>query len=541
MNMDSGTRETGVPFSEENLSALIWLGEHIPGGFFVYRDDERQELLYANQATLQLFGCDNLEEFRALTGYTFRGMVHPEEYESVQLSINEQIAERSNNNLDRVEYRILRRDGAVRWVDDYGRLAHIEGYGSVFYVFISDITQRRLAQEERRRMELALMEEKNLNEAKSSFLFNISHDIRTPMTAILGFSELARRHMGEPEQLADYLEKTVTSGQQMLLIIDDILEVNRLCSAQTALKAEPTQLREQMEILLDGARKEARTRQIFLREDVELDSSQVLADQTSLRRVLNNLISNALKFTPQQGTVTVTARQCVEGEHLNCTFTVADTGVGMSPAFMARMYDAFEREESSTQTGLFGTGLGLTIVKNLLDLMGGTISARSEKGRGSEFCISLSFPLLSAGEAPVQTPAQPAEDVSSGPSRILVVEDVEFNRTLEETLLEESGFLVECVVNGKEAVETVQGHEAGYFDLILMDIQMPVMNGYEATRGIRALGEKGSLPIVALSANARDEDRRRSRESGMDGHVAKPFDIEELVLVINEHIAASRK
>ena len=141
----------------------------------------------------------------------------------------------------------------------------------------------------------------------------------------------------------------------------------------------------------------------------------------------------------------------------------------------------------------------------------------------------------------MQTPAQPAEDVSSGPSRILVVEDVEFNRTLEETLLEESGFLVECVVNGKEAVETVQGHEAGYFDLILMDIQMPVMNGYEATRGIRALGEKGSLPIVALSANARDEDRRRSRESGMDGHVAKPFDIEELVLVINEHIAAGRK
>jgi CheY-like chemotaxis protein len=387
-------------------------------------------------------------------------------------------------------------------------------------------------------MELALLEEKHRSEAKTAFLFNISHDIRTPMTAILGFSELARRHINEPELLSDYLEKTVSSSRQMLLIIDDMLEVNQLYSSHLELENKPSRLGEQIGRVLESLRSEAEHHHITLVEDLSLGEEQVLVDQTCFRRILGNLLSNAIKFTPQDGTVTVTARERVEGDRSHLTLTVADTGVGMSPDFMERMFDAFEQEESSTQSGLFGTGLGLTIVKGLLDQMGGSISAQSVKGEGSVFTVTLSLPrVLSLEDASsISTPSmEPGAQIQR---RLLVVEDLEFNRILEETLLEESGFLVECAVHGLEAVEAVKSHPAGYYDLILMDIQMPVMNGYEATKAIRAMKDRGSLPIVALSANARDEDRLMSRNSGMDDHVAKPFEIDALVAVINEHIAA---
>ena len=577
MHDNKGPELPELPETEQALPALLWLGDQIPGGFFIYRADDEQEILYVNRATLRIFGCDTLEEFKDLTGYTFNGMMHPDDAAKTQDSIDAQIADQSNEDMDYVEYRIVRKDGEIRWVDDYGHFARLPGYGDVYYVFIMDVTDKRLAEEERFQMELALENERQSNEMKNAFLFNLSHDIRTPMNAVIGFSELAKQHKDDAEKLDEYLGKVENSGQLLLSLIDDMLEMNNLNAGNAVLKAEPTDMREQLDLVVDLYRTAADEKQLSIVVDAELPDELVMVDQSSFRRVMDNLLGNAVKFTPAGGSVTVSARRVDTGADDSRSFadtfyefSVADTGVGMSEDFMARMYDAFEREESSTKTGDTGTGtgLGLSIAKGLLDQMGGTISAVSEKGKGSTFTVGLPLKLAEEADANGEQAADDADEEhtddgeaadaaetgaanaadadaedsfphAAGEYRILIVDDVELNRMLAETLLEESGFLVESVPDGCDAVDAVRNHPENYYDLILMDIQMPIMDGYEATRAIRALDRKDAaeLPILALSANTRDEDKRQSIESGMDEHVAKPFDIGDLVFRINDHIA----
>ena len=530
---------------EQMLPALLWLGDKIPGGFCVYRADERQELIYVNPATMRLFGCETQAEFEALTGGTFPGMVHPDDLPAIQNSIDMQIADAANEKLDFVEYRIVRRDGTVRWVEDYGHLAQLPGAGEVYYVFLTDITDKRRTQQEKFRVELELEQARSANEIKSAFLFNLSHDIRTPMNAVMGFSALARRHQDEPERLRDCLDKVDTASRQLMALIDDMLEMSRLDFGRVELKSDSVSLREQLGLVLDLFRMQALEKRLHLVEDFALPEGNVLIDADRFRRIMGNLIGNAVKFTPEGGSVTVSARQkqVSESGFARFAFTVRDTGVGMSEEFMRRMYEAFEREESSTRSGMPGTGLGLSIVKRLLDMMGGSISVESRKGEGSVFTVEL--PLKRSGGAAAEPPrppeAAPETPRADGTRRVLLVEDIEINRMLAETILEESGFSVESVPDGCDAVEAVKAHPLWHYDLILMDIQMPVMNGYEATRAIRALNraDARALPIIALSANAREEDRRQSLESGMNSHVAKPFDVARLISTINEYIEAS--
>lgn len=521
---------------EQSLPALIWLGDLMPGGLFIYRANPPYELLYINRAALGIFGCDTLEQFKEMTGFTFRGLVHPEDYERIQDSIERQISETAEEKLDFVQYRITRRDGAVRWLSDFGRLVQLPEYGSVYVVFITDATERIRARERQKQTELALAHERQTNEIKSAFLFNMSHDIRTPMNAIVGFSELALRHLHEPEKLEGYLEKTVSSSRQLLRLIDDMQELEQLEGGPVELRSEATDLTEQIELVLDMFRIPAAEKQLTIEKEFSLPASPVLVDQGRFRRILSNLVSNAVKFTPPGGRVTVSARQA----HVSASgfaryvFQVSDNGVGIGESFLPHVFDSFEREESSTVSGNTGTGLGLSIVKTLLNLMGGTVTVQSKKGEGSVFTVELPLRLSDhAAEECAVSPAAPA-DHSGNRARILIVEDIELNRMLAEELLELSGFLTESVEDGCDAVEAFRTHPAGYYDLILMDIQMPVMNGYEATRAIRALKREDAqkIPIIALSANSREEDRRRSMDSGMNNHVAKPFDIDYLTEII---------
>ncbi len=518
----------------EMMPTLLAVGDTLPGGFFVYRNDESQEIFYVNRAALRIFGCADMEQFRELTGGTFRGLVHPDDYENIQDSIDRQIADESNDNLDFVEYRIIRRDGEIRWIDDYGHLSHLEGYGSVYYVFISDVTDKLRAEQERFKAELELAQEKRANEMKSAFLFNISHDIRTPMNAIIGFSDLARRHADDPAMLADCLEKVEVSSKQMLALIDDMLDMNSLAGGRFVAKSEPAKLTGLISVAVDVFRAKAQEKNIALLQETDLPDRAVLLDKHRFLRLMNNLIDNAVKFTPEGGTVTVKARvKRSEGAYARYEFSVADTGVGISEEFAAHMFEAFEREENSTKSGSIGTGLGLSIVKALADIMGGTVTVQTEKGKGSVFTVELPLKAADAdGSAHVEI-KQPKAD---GKRRLLLVEDVYINRVLAETVLTEAGFTVESVTDGCYAVDAVRERPAGYYDLVLMDIQMPVMNGYEATRAIRALDNGASLPILALSANAREEDKKRSLESGMNGHIAKPFETAGLVSRINEQI-----
>ena len=528
----------GTPAGGVDLPTLRWLAEQMPGGFFIYRAEEPLNVIYANDAVFRIFGCENQEEFDALTGGTFQGMVHPEDFPAIQTSIEEQIAESGSGSLDHVEYRIVRKDGSVRWVDDYGHLACFPDIGSVYYVFIGDITEYRLAREEKARVEQELEREKERSSIKSEFLFNVSHDIRTPMNAIIGFTDLARRHEGEPERLREDLQKVEDSSRQMMILIDDLLEMGSLEAGKLALRTETCNLLEQVRLSLNLFRPSAEKKGLAVAEELDLPAEAVLLDAGRFQRVMNNLLSNAVKFTPSGGSVTVSAKrtEVSESGYGRYVFTVADTGIGMSEEFMRRLYTAFGREESSTRAGTAGAGLGLSIARRLVDMMGGTISVESKKGTGSVFTVSLPLKLAERTAAP--RPEAGEEARAKGERRVLVVEDIEINRMLAETILEEAGFLVESVPDGCDAVEAVAGHEPGYYDLVLMDIQMPVMNGYEATRAIRALDREDvkSLPILALSANAREEDRRMSLESGMNSHIAKPFDVANLIAAINEPI-----
>ena len=523
------------------LREMEWFGKQVPGGFFIYHAGAEMDLVYVNRATLRIFGCETEEQFRSLTGWTFPGMIHPADRERGLRSIDTQIAAGRNENVDYVEYRILRADGEERWVDDYGHCAELDGRDGVFYVFLWDITERRRERERQFRVEMDLEREKHANEIKSSFLFNISHDIRTPMNAIVGFSELARRHINEPERLTDYLDKVAQSSRELLSLIDDVLEMSKIEYGRIELKAEPCSLREQLEMVTDLFRAQIEEKNLALEEHVELPEDNVLADAHRFRRVMSNLMSNAVKFTPAGGKIGLSARQkqASDSGYVRYEFSVSDTGVGMSEEFMKRMYEAFEREQSSTRAGTIGTGLGLSITKNLLNIMGGSITVRSKKGEGTVFTVDLPLKL-----ANYLSPATSSETVTEdfrakGEHRILLVEDIEINRMLAETILEDAGFLVESVPDGCDAVDAISSHPLWYYDLVLMDIQMPVMNGYEATRAIRALGRQdtASLPIIALSANARDEDKIESFQSGMNNHIAKPFDVAHLISTVNEHIA----
>ncbi len=525
----------------EILPMLKWVAEHLPGGFFVYSAEEPFDIFYVNSEVLNIYGCKNLDEFRKLTGYTFRGMVHPDDFAAIQRSIEEQIANTDNNSLDHVEYRITRKDGTVRWIDDYGHFATFPEHGDVFYVFISDITERRMIQEEKLRMEMELDKQKQANEIKATFLFNISHDILTPLNAIRGFTELAMRHLNEPELLNDYLGKVDESSRQMLTLINDLLDMSKITYGKTQLRTEVCDLEEQVLAVVQAFKPKAEAKNIALECVINLPHKMVYTDDVNFRKILSALLDNAIKFTPAGGHVKLSARKkkVSDSGYFRCEFIIEDSGVGMSEDFMKRMYETFEREETSTKTGHISAGLGLAIAKKLLDAMGGSIDAVSTKGVGTTFTVALPFKIVrdeTTDNAPIETVATD----SNYAHRILLVDDIELNRMLAETILQESGFSVETVADGCEAVEVFVKHPPGYYDLVLMDIQMPIMNGYEATRAIRSLDRPDAkvLPIIALSANSRDEDKRMSMESGMNYHIAKPFDVVQLIAAVNKYIAA---
>ncbi len=534
----------GKKYLYEILPLLRWFAEHMPGGFFIYSAKPPFNVLYVNNEVLNIYGCKDLAEFKALTGYTFAGMVYPKDFVRIQKSINEQILNPDNENLDHVEYRITRKDGKVRWVDDYGQFSTFPEYGDAFYVFISDITERKKIREENQRMEMELAKEKQANEVKASFLFNISHDILTPMNAITGFTDLASRHLDEPELVRNYLQKVDESNRQLLNLVTDLLDMSKVSSGETKIRTEVCDLTELATKVLDSFKDAAAKKNIFIETNFDLPKELVYTDDVNLKKILSALLDNAIKFTSVFGMIRLTAKKkkVSESGYVRCEFTVEDNGIGMSEDFMKRMYESFEREETSTKSGHAGIGLGLAITKKLLDAMGGSIEARSEKGRGSTFKVGLPVKIYRENSAPEEI-SEAVSDNANYHNRILLVDDVELNRMLAETILEESGFSVETAPDGCDAVEAVKNHPPGYYDLILMDIQMPIMNGYEATRAIRALDRPDvkNLPIIALSANSREEDKRMSLASGMNYHIAKPFDVVQLISSINRYIAARDK
>ena len=380
----------------------------------------------------------------------------------------------------------------------------------------------------------ALMAAEQASRAKTVFLNNMSHDIRTPMNAIVGFTTLASSHLDNREQVQDYLGRISVSAQHLLSLINDVLDMSRIESGKMTIEEADVHLPDVIRDLQTIVQPDVASKQLDLLIDTQdVTHEDIVTDRLRLNQVLLNILSNAVKFTPEGGTISfrvIEKPASAEGV-ADFEFRIKDNGIGMSEEFQKTLFEAFTRERTSTVSGLPGTGLGMAITKNIVDMMGGSISVQSVPGKGSEFIVIIPCRIGSISQKKDGREAPPAFIGK----RILLAEDNEMNQMIAETILRESGLSVEIAGNGLEAVEKMKAAPAGYYDLILMDIQMPEMDGYEAARQIRALDDprKAHIPIVAVTANAFEEDRKIALEAGMNGHLAKPYDIPAILDTLN--------
>ena len=365
------------------------------------------------------------------------------------------------------------------------------------------------------------------SQAKSTFLSNMSHDIRTPMNAIVGYVTLAKREKGLSPRMREYLGKIEDSSDHLLALINDVLEMSRIESGRMELMPVPTDVRSMMEDVRSLFITQMESKGLIYEVRCEdVTDPRVLCDRNRMNRVLLNLVSNAWKFTPEGGSVTVTLRQTGrEGDMAAFVLSVKDTGIGMSPEFAARVFEAYEREKTAAVENIQGTGLGTAITKSIVELMGGTIEVFSKQGEGSEFVIRLSLPV--DPEAEQNETAGEAGNRAFAGLRLLLAEDDPANRAVEKSLLESAGFTVDVVPDGEEAVEAVAASRPGEYAAVLMDIEMPAKDGLEATRVIRSLKNPAlaQIPIVAVSARAFSEDVAAALAAGMNGHIAKPLNL----------------
>ena len=389
---------------------------------------------------------------------------------------------------------------------------------------------------------LAVNTAETANRSKRAFLFNMSHDIRTPMNAIIGFTNLAQQNIDNKGKVSDYLNKIMLSSKHLLSLINDILDMSRIENGKVTIETVPVCVLDQMHLVKDVVHSDIGVKNLtYVEKTVDLDDIYVYADSLHVNRVLINILANAVKFTPEGGTITFTLRErkgdCAGYAYYD--FIIEDTGIGMSEEFIGHIFEQFAREKTSTVSHTQGTGLGMSITKSLVDLMGGDIKVQSKLGKGSVFIVTLKL-MLTTKDMVHGNVALQETNTNTGLSgqRILIVEDNDLNMEIATTLVETMGYEVETAGDGSEALEKVKTQPAGYYDLILMDIQMPMMNGYEATRAIRALDDeiKANMPIIAMTANAFEEDKINAYAAGMNGHIAKPLDVSLLAKTIAEQL-----
>lgn len=382
--------------------------------------------------------------------------------------------------------------------------------------------------------EMANLEKAELaNKAKSAFLFNMSHDIRTPLNAMIGFTDMAVKNIDDKAKALDCLGKSKLSSEHLLSLINDVLDMSRIESGKVELDLNPVNLDENGEDCVPMLRSLAEKKNVhfeFAHHDIQ--NRYVYVDFLRLNQVIINVVSNAVKYTPSGGSVTVDITQIPserEGYGLY-QIVIKDTGIGMSAEYQQHLFDEFSRERTSTVSKQQGTGLGLAITKRIVDMMEGSIDVESKVGEGSKFTIRIPMRIQENPEAveQVRFAHSEQESISFEGFKVLVVEDNELNLEISKDILESAGVVVESAEDGSIAVERLKEKGPDYYDCILMDIQMPVMDGFEATREIRKMFPDKRIPIIALSANAFDEDRRKSFEAGMDGHLAKPIVIAQL-------------
>ena len=420
--------------------------------------------------------------------------------------------------------------GESRYIHVTGFINDVQGAKKC----IVDLSDRTGEHQTTLAVKAALEIAEKASQAKTDFLSNMSHDIRTPMNAIVGLTTLMENELDQPEKLAEHLHKLESSGQLLLGIINDILDMSRIESGKTTLSVEPMHLSQQLDQLSTMIRAQASEKAQTFTVSTHLRHENLLADPTRLNQVLMNILSNAVKYTPRGGHIRFEVEELPRNEHYaKYSFVVQDDGIGMSEAYQKTLFDPFTREERSGTNRVQGTGLGMAITKNIVDLMGGSISVESATGKGTRFEVVLEFPIDTEADAVPKAQALPEEPEDVSPlcgMNFLCAEDNAINAEILELLLESKGAHCKIYPNGQELVDAFVRVKPGEYDMILMDVQMPVMDGLEAARRIRSsenpLGRV--IPILAMTANAFLEDMQKSKEAGMDEHLSKPVDIDAL-------------
>lgn len=392
--------------------------------------------------------------------------------------------------------------------------------------------------------------ENQFNRAETIFLNSISHDIRTPLNVIIGYTALASAHVNEAQEVKRYLSKIQTASKHLLLLVNDALDMSHIESGTLKLEHAPVYFPDVLEDLKSIVQTDISAKQLEFHVDTKnMVHKNVITDKLRLNQVLLNILENAVKYTRPGGKICFQIQE-LKGQEPGLAkyeFRVKDTGIGMSEEFIEHIFEPFSREQTSTVSGIEGTGLGMAIVKKIVDRMGGTIAVKSRQGEGTEVTVILSFKVSSrvaecetkvlkkTGQMKILSERKNSEDLFKG-KKILLAEDNELNREIAVELLKEEGFILDTAEDGTIAVEKMRTAKPGQYDLILMDIQMPIMDGYEATRQIRKLKnpETANIPIVAITANAFEEDRQKALEAGMNEHVTKPIDMERLLEVVRK-------
>lgn len=375
------------------------------------------------------------------------------------------------------------------------------------------------------------------NKAKSTFLFNMSHDIRTPMNAIIGFNQMALKHLDDRIKVEDCLKKVAAASDHLLQLINDVLDMARIESGKVTIEEKETSILMYADNVVSMIKNSAEMRGIVFRYQYRnIVNDEVYADSLHVNQIIINLLSNAVKYTKPGGRVDYTVEQItsLQPDHATYRFIVEDTGMGMSEDFLQHIFEDFSRERNSTVSGIQGTGLGMSIVKKLIDLMHGTIDIKSEVGKGTRIEVTLSFRLAGGTKKIHDQTRNEMEQMNLAGLKVLLVEDNEMNREIARELLVEQGIVVDEADDGTVAVAKVKKSKPGQYDLILMDIQMPTMDGYQATQAIRKLRNKqlANIPIIAMTANVFEEDKKKGAEVGMNGHLGKPIDVPQLLKLL---------
>ena len=484
------------------------------------------KVIHMNAEALRMYGIESVEAAQRELGPLLRQVYYPDSEVLNQLK-------KLRNEDDMVDYECIIGKGKANECHALAKtkVVHIPtGERAVLTTFV-DVSDMVMLKNALRRAEEG-------SRAKSSFLFAMSHDLRTPMNAIIGYAELMEAHWGEKEVTTNYLQKLKGASQFLLALIGNVLEIARIESGKETLTEAPwnlMKLEETLDILLDG---EISRKQLTVNRNVNIRHANVYCDALKIREIIMNLLSNAVKYTSEGGKIVldIDEKPSARDGFMTLQIRVSDNGIGISKEYVPYIFDAFTRERSSSESGIIGTGLGLRIVKSFVDLMNGDISVKSEPGKGTCFTVEISCRKIPEEELQQQMEEQP-ENVSLAGRRFLLAEDNGLNAEIAMTILQDADAEVELAADGKIAVDKLKDVPVGYYDAILMDIQMPNMNGYEATKAIRKLtDERAKMPIIAMTANAFEEDRQAALAAGMDDYVAKPVEISELFRTIMKNL-----